>query len=56
LARSVDERDAALDAIVLFLKDTRQMRPGLSRADEDREAFAFAARRLREEEEGSSRS
>jgi hypothetical protein len=50
-SRSVEARDSALDAIVLHLSDTGELRTGLTRAEQDHAARAFAERRIREDEE-----
>jgi hypothetical protein len=50
-AHTVEERDSALDAIVLYLSETGELRTGLTRAEQDDAARAFAARRVREDEE-----
>ena len=49
-ARSMKQREVALDALVLYLSDTGQLRSGLTHAEQDREAFAFASRRIEEED------
>ena len=51
-ARSMKQHEVALDALVLYLSDTSQLRRGLTRAEQDREAFAFASRRIEEDDAG----
>jgi hypothetical protein len=50
-ARDDEELAQALDALWLYLRETGHLRGLLSRDEEDLKVFAFASRRVREEEE-----
>jgi hypothetical protein len=52
-AQTLDERHAALDALVLYLHETMQIADGLTRAEENHEALVFAAKHVRELDDGA---